>query len=358
MRNDTISIAKAIGIILMLVGHAGCPQALNSFIYQFHMPLFFFFSGYCFKDKYLNDFRSFAVKRVKGIYVPFVKYALLFLLLHNDFFDLNVYNGVYGYNGGVSCMYCWEDIVNRVIKIITSMSYEEQLLGGFWFLRVLFCTSFMGYVFFWILRNCKMQILGAILLFAISILFTFVDTISILTETISLSFLATIFFIVGKKCRSMELPKQGWFSLVCLCATFVFSRINPVEMTTREPMAITLYILGALFGILLTKNVSDYVQRVSWLSKPLIYIGENTLSILIWHFLSFKLVSLMIIKVNGLPIEMLAYFPVIPEYSSKGWWVIYAIVGLVVSLCMATLLNSLGTRIGQFVRKFQVKPSS
>ena len=92
MKDNSVSIAKGIGIILMLIGHAGCPSHLNSFIYQFHMPLFFFISGYCFKEKHLNNFKDFAIKRIKGIYLPFIKYSLLFLLLHNVFYNLNIYN--------------------------------------------------------------------------------------------------------------------------------------------------------------------------------------------------------------------------------------------------------------------------
>lgn len=47
-----ISIAKALGIILMVVGHSGCPEILARFIYLFHMPLFFFCSGYFFTPPY------------------------------------------------------------------------------------------------------------------------------------------------------------------------------------------------------------------------------------------------------------------------------------------------------------------
>ena len=357
MKNDTISIAKAIGIILMLVGHAGCPQALNSFIYQFHMPLFFFFSGYCFKDKYLSDFRSFAAKRIKGIYVPFVKYALLFLVLHNVFFYLNIYNGVYGYNGGVSSLYNWHDVIKRVVKITTSMSYEEQLLGGYWFLRVLFYTSFMGYAFFRLLRKETSQIIGLILLYLSVLLFSLPESLSSFWQTISLSCLATIFFIVGKKLSVYKLATKVWFAMACLGGVLFFSRINPVGMTTREPISLTLYILGALLGILMTKNVSSYVSRVSWLSRLLVYVGNNTLPILTWHFLSFKLVSLLMIKVYGLPINMLACFPVIPELANSSWWLAYAMVGLIGSLGMSAMLNLLGEKVLQFVGKFQVRPS-
>lgn len=41
MKNNYIAIAKALGIMLMVVGHSGCPDYLYRFIYMFHMPLFF-----------------------------------------------------------------------------------------------------------------------------------------------------------------------------------------------------------------------------------------------------------------------------------------------------------------------------
>lgn len=77
MRDEKITIAKAIAIILMVVAHAGIPHVGGAFISMFHMPLFFFVSGYCFKDKYLANPKRFAVNKVKGLYVPFVKWSLI-----------------------------------------------------------------------------------------------------------------------------------------------------------------------------------------------------------------------------------------------------------------------------------------
>lgn len=42
IKNNYISIAKGIGIILMVAGHCRFPYLLD-FIYMFHMPLFFSF---------------------------------------------------------------------------------------------------------------------------------------------------------------------------------------------------------------------------------------------------------------------------------------------------------------------------
>lgn len=63
-------------------------------------------------------------------------------------------------------------------------------------------------------------------------------------------------------------------------------------------------------------------------TKALDFIGKNTLTILILHFLIIKLVSLVIIGIYDLPIERLAEFPVIKEYSQQGWWIVYFIVAM------------------------------
>ena len=50
-RNTRIDIAKGIGIILVVLGHANLNMVLTNIIYLFHMPLFIFISGYLDKDQ-------------------------------------------------------------------------------------------------------------------------------------------------------------------------------------------------------------------------------------------------------------------------------------------------------------------
>ena len=93
--NDCVSIAKSIGIMLMVLGHTRFSEKGIDFIYLFHMPLFFFLSGLCFKNKYLNDFILFTKRKFIGIYLPFLKWTFFFILVHNLFFKLNFINDKY-----------------------------------------------------------------------------------------------------------------------------------------------------------------------------------------------------------------------------------------------------------------------
>lgn len=40
--NPIIATAKALAIILMVIGHSGCPEFMAHFIYLFHIPVFSF----------------------------------------------------------------------------------------------------------------------------------------------------------------------------------------------------------------------------------------------------------------------------------------------------------------------------
>lgn len=55
--DGVISIAKALGIITVVVGHSPALTNLCIFISAFHMPLFFYLSGYFFKETNATDIR-------------------------------------------------------------------------------------------------------------------------------------------------------------------------------------------------------------------------------------------------------------------------------------------------------------
>lgn len=71
------------------------------------------------------------------------------------------------------------------------------------------------------------------------------------------------------------------------------------------------------------------------MSEMLRFIGMNTLTILTWHFLAFKSVSLLIIIIYSLPIDRLGEFPVIVEYAARGWWIAYFLVAMIASCAIA-----------------------
>lgn len=156
-RYDAITIAKAIAIILMVVGHAGCPSALYSFIYMFHMPLFFFVSGYCFNDKYIEEPKRFCIRKIQGIYIPYVKWCLIFLALHNLFVYLGIYNEEYGRSEYMMDYYEVTDFLKKTVLICCNMEGYELLVSGFWFLKQLFVGSLIMIMVVKLLKNSMLS---------------------------------------------------------------------------------------------------------------------------------------------------------------------------------------------------------
>lgn len=141
-RDLTLDIAKGICIILMVVGHSGCPEYLNHFLYMFHMPCFFFVSGWLLSDRYLTDVRTGLKQKLKGSYWPFVKWQLIFLLLHNVFTMLHFY----------ADPYMPKEFAVRIIRTF-AMTGGESLLGGFWFLISLTWASVVTLLLFSALKK-------------------------------------------------------------------------------------------------------------------------------------------------------------------------------------------------------------
>lgn len=143
-RDQTIDIVKGIGIVLMVVGHSGAPDYLHDFIYTFHMPLFFIVSGWFFNDKSIDDSRGFALRKIKSIYLPYLKWCVAFLLLHNVFYSVGILNSSYGTSDSVSHWYSFKEMAVLAANFTFRMTgYEGYLLGAYWFVRSLLWGSLL-----------------------------------------------------------------------------------------------------------------------------------------------------------------------------------------------------------------------
>ena len=69
-RDITVDIAKGLGIFLVVWGHNSIPECpCKSFIYSFHMPLFFFMAGFFLNEN--ESIRVYIYKRIRTLLVPF-----------------------------------------------------------------------------------------------------------------------------------------------------------------------------------------------------------------------------------------------------------------------------------------------
>ena len=76
-RNLSFDLAKGIGIFLMVFGHTSLPKFASTWIYSFHMPLFFLISGVFFRPEKYNEWYGFIVAKSKTLLIPYFLYFIV-----------------------------------------------------------------------------------------------------------------------------------------------------------------------------------------------------------------------------------------------------------------------------------------
>lgn len=75
-RVNYIDYAKALGMLTVMWGHIALGVSAT-FVYTFHMPLFFFLSGMVFEKEKYPEFKVFVKRRVQTLLIPYVIYSFV-----------------------------------------------------------------------------------------------------------------------------------------------------------------------------------------------------------------------------------------------------------------------------------------
>lgn len=343
--NRTFSIIKAIGIILIVIGHSSIFTPLCRFVYLFHVTIFFFVAGYMFNDVEIQKPLNFFRKKIKRLYIPWIIYGIIFILLHNIFLKLHLLN-LDAHTKILIEPYHFTDVIIKSLKVLTFFSWKEILLAPLWFLFGLFSGLSVFFTISFISKKIgknNSEIFRFILV-AIFMTIGFIEPpikyLSILYRPFviaGLIYLGKLYSIYEDKIK-LSLP----MALLCLSglmiATYFKYNINVGAMIFGNKL---IFLIISLAGCYMMLTISDYINKnSSKIAVYLDYIGGRTLSIMALHYLAFKLVSLIQIAIYEYPINYLAYYPVIP-YKTSYWWVAYTIVGIIVPIVASVFYDKI-----------------
>ena len=127
-----VDTCKGLGIYLVVLGHAKINPTLHYFIYIFHMPLFFFLSGYLHSIN--RNLGSYVRRKMLHLLLPYASFLLLLypielrhVLLHHGFgpplshaifaalWGGNQLRGVYGVFWFLPCLFFTQQIMNFLL---------------------------------------------------------------------------------------------------------------------------------------------------------------------------------------------------------------------------------------------------
>lgn len=286
-RIEYIDIARGIGILLVVMGHNDfgyvSPFA-HKVIYSFHMPLFFFLSGY-----FLNvslPFLDFFKKRFNSLLRPYLFTIFLIYFLNISFEKMS-----------------FQTALQRIIKSLYGAGYYLDWVQ-LWFLPHLFAVSLYAFLFLMIFgRWNNRYIRWAALLGTLGISSLFLKdfypfTLSVLGRqyelfglpfSFDLVLLSGFFFILGGEVRQALSEKVFENIFLLMGSGLAMGLMNlflapVIDLNTRTYESYLINTVEAIVGILFVLALSRQIElRAPRLASLFKYFGQVSLFILLFH---------------------------------------------------------------------------
>ena len=303
-RNDSeqywIDALRAIGIFFVVLGHTPgleeptsyLERSLSKYIFSFHMPMFFFLSGYLISEGSMSEsFFTFAGKYFKRLIIPYLFFGVLSYLFW--FFVLRHYGR--NQTNPVTWM-------RPLVGIFYGNGVNDWLRPNpvLWFLPCLFLTHLL---FYW-LRKIRQKELPLACLLGVMSIIGFLDiTLSPfrLPWSLDIAFTAVVFYGVGFLLRGHRyMPKSssgmGLFCLLAFAIQIVsISKNCSVNMNWGIYGNYYLFYIGAFSGIFFWFQISQVFPPISLVRK----IGKNTMTIYALHILVFAVLKGIFLFIIG-----------------------------------------------------------
>lgn len=281
-RIDWIDFAKAIGIFLIVFGHSIKGTIAHTFVYSFHVPLFFYLTGVTFGCR--TGYGKFLLKRVKTLLVPYwavmaVSIVIFYFMgsFTADSLDVN------------TVAFSWKDYILGSLYGNFKTGFLKAN-APLWFLPCIFVVQNLMYGIIKITEKLKKPILGVLTALALSILICYLNyyifKISMLPFAIETAFYVLPYTLLGYALSKYKLPQLNRFLSaaisavlfgLCFASCYFFKVICNVssDQYTNLSLCFITALCGTFAVVFLCKAIPS--------SKPLSYLGKNTMVVLLLH---------------------------------------------------------------------------
>ena len=274
-RLDWIDMIKGIGIILVIIGHCvHLEGGIHRWIFSFHMPMFFVFSGFFVKnDNLVNIIR----KKTISLLIPYVIFILIGFL-----FTLSI------------PVWRKQLTLKGIISDIYLGSPDNINISSVWFLICLFitilllvyCLKFEKYAPFIIISIVCAGFCFAKYRNMIEFLPAKRLPLNIDVAMIALLFLAIGYYGKNKIITVVEYVKVSTSKNIIICAVFLLVSILLARLNGRVNLHgllfnnIILYILEACVGTCFAISLALILEKLNTIKRILLFGGRNSLKVL------------------------------------------------------------------------------
>lgn len=266
-RIEWMDAFRGIGMCCVILGHMTIPYVFAQAIFSFHMPLFFFASGYLYSGGHGT---AYVLKKVDSLIIPYLVYGVLGLVVR----ELGV-----------------GDVNWRFVKVLLC----GNGVGVVWFLSCLFLVELIGSLVVTHIKSVPLVACAAVAMAGVGYWMENNGHFPIMMSRVA--FQACVFWIVGNLFRKLSVfdkfadlivkprnaLKISWLGLLVLailvmgCALFRLQRVDFGSMKTGNP--VLLYTTAMSFIILIASMSRWFLGKV----RILKFMGRNSLLFMNWH---------------------------------------------------------------------------
>ncbi len=278
-REKYIDIAKGIAAILVIVGHCEFTnETILTWIYSFHMPLFFMINGFFIKNSIKNlSFKDYTKKKVKTILVP---YLILSIPLYITYIlKAKKYNKLY--------------IGNAIKKFLgIFLVYRDTILDiGMWFLVTLFISDILVYIILKSIFNSKkikeknknlVITTITLIIFTIGVIITTYVKKKVLIWNLDIAPVCTSFILMGYILsvinEKKDILSNKFLCILMFLINIIFTYLNYKICGHSDIFHSNLgngfyYLLGAVSGSIFILQISKFIGK----NKILETIGKHSM---------------------------------------------------------------------------------
>lgn len=264
-RDESFDILKGLLILFVIIGHSRFPFSVEHFLFSFHMPAFFFISGYFYKKRALKEELAVDTRR---LLIPYMFSCCVLILCNPTLIQ------------ALTCLLGGQPII--------PLPFLEEIseLGPLWFLLAMFWIRLMAHFLFHSKLAPWMQA-GVILLLSFASMKNFSSFHVFVPWYLPSACCALGFFFVGHRLRSFTdaPPKYKWtlftISMACWVYCILYSGMAINGCLFGAYYVIDL--IGALGGTLAVYLLSRLISRNKPSATFLGFIGRYSLVAFCFH---------------------------------------------------------------------------
>lgn len=273
-----IDTFKGIGILLVVIGHIWEPS--RTYIYAFHMPLFFFISGYLYKP--VPNIKSYFFKKSLQLLVPYLSFLLVIGLLFSI--------------ASMSDPANLQEFCKSFVKILLKGIYGGRILMGwlgvFWFITCLWLTQqFYNWIYLRLNQYKVRLFLFIVTCYSLAQLNSIYLSDILYPWSINVVLMAIAFYYAGHSFAHCEINRSLKLCLAVICtltsflilANYYTIEINMKYVDYGTPILNILLPMSCLILLQELAELISYSRNLKLLQEFFTELGRASLIIMFVH---------------------------------------------------------------------------